>query len=186
MLRIVVFCAGLIALPAWANAAGPCNASSIQNCTQAIEESSDKGELAESYKWRGHAYFTKREYDLAIADFSKAIEIDPAHLPAYYWRAQSYRDKGDYERALADVSEATDIEPNYGVAYEVGGSIYFLKGEHDRAIAEYTRALTLDPESSEAYCGRARAYAKKGDKGRADADYEAAEKWNMTGEGCAK
>jgi tetratricopeptide (TPR) repeat protein len=55
---------------------------------------------------RGEVHYLDGEYDLAIADYSKAIEIDPTIADAYIGRARVYCDKGEYDKAWKDVHEA--------------------------------------------------------------------------------
>ena len=48
---------------------------------------------------RGRAYFNKGDYDSAIRDFGKAIEIKPMFSPAYRDRKEAYLAKGDCDPA---------------------------------------------------------------------------------------
>ena len=102
MLRIVVFCIGLmVALPAaWAVLSGPdwedCQGEdadrSIRGCTEIISKGRETmHDLAEAYSNRGAAYVNKKDYDRSIADHTKAIELDPNYAAAYYNRVQSGR-----------------------------------------------------------------------------------------------
>jgi Tfp pilus assembly protein PilF len=52
------------------------------------------------------AYGNKGEYDPAVADYSKAIEIDPTVADAYRGRARVYTYQGEYDKAWKDVYEA--------------------------------------------------------------------------------
>ncbi len=49
------------------------------------------------YNNRGIDYGEKGEHDLAIKDFTKAIEIKPDYTFAYNNRGAVYRDKGEYD-----------------------------------------------------------------------------------------
>nr|MCW1968509.1 tetratricopeptide repeat protein [Anaerolineae bacterium] len=62
------------------------------------------------YWWqRGVSYHEKKDYDRAIADHSKAIELNPNN-PDYWWeRGNSYRAKGDVARADADLAKARQL-----------------------------------------------------------------------------
>ena len=51
---------------------------------------------ADTYITRGIAYGKNGEYDLAIADFSKAIELEPETLIAYKHRGVAYYNKGRF------------------------------------------------------------------------------------------
>jgi len=52
----------------------------------------------------------------AIADYSKAIELDPKFAPAYNARGITYAKKGDPDRAIADFDNAIELDPKYTVA----------------------------------------------------------------------
>ncbi|OGP81886.1 MAG: hypothetical protein A2Z08_03775, partial [Deltaproteobacteria bacterium RBG_16_54_11] len=59
----------------------------IRLCTKAIESGELSGKnLSSVYCTRGTAWAEKGDYDKAIADINKAIEIDPKDAMAYYNR----------------------------------------------------------------------------------------------------
>ncbi len=62
--------------------------------------------LAEAYCGRGIAYAKRREYDRAIADYDKAIDLDPKNAKALYQRGYVYDIKGERDRAMADYNQA--------------------------------------------------------------------------------
>jgi tetratricopeptide (TPR) repeat protein len=66
-------------------------------------------EDAEAYYNRGKAYKKNGQYDKAISDFTKAIEINPRHAGAYYTRGVVYYYKKDYEKALDDFIRAQKL-----------------------------------------------------------------------------
>lgn len=59
-----------------------------------------------SYYNLGSIYYVKGEYDKAIVDFTKAIEIDPNGATAYKNRGFAYYAKKEYDRAWEDVYKA--------------------------------------------------------------------------------
>ncbi|MCX5705904.1 MAG: tetratricopeptide repeat protein [Candidatus Omnitrophica bacterium] len=62
--------------------------------------------IAETYLYRGNAYYSKADFKSAIRDYSKAIEIDPDYALAYYNRAVTYYSSQGYEMAWKDVHRA--------------------------------------------------------------------------------
>lgn len=58
---------------------------------------------------RGIAFWRKGKYEEAIAEFDKAIELDPKHAKAYYYRANVYYDDGRYSNAWNDVHKAEEL-----------------------------------------------------------------------------
>lgn len=123
------------------------------------------------YYYRGSARAFKGEYDRAIADFDKAIQLQPEFALAYLNRGGAYYYKGNYDRAIADCDQAVRLQPDFAMAYRNRGLAYFSKGSYDRAVADYDQVLQLQPDDAEAYNNRGIAYAAKGDYDRAITDY---------------
>ena len=69
---------------------------------------------------RGEGYLLQHDYDAAINDFSKAIDIDPTYIGAYKRRAEIYfYHKKDYSSAFADYKEALRFDKNQKIlSYE--------------------------------------------------------------------
>jgi tetratricopeptide (TPR) repeat protein len=136
----------------------------IRLYTKAIKSGELAGEqLKRVYKGRGYGWDYKGDYDKAIADFSKAIEIDPKDATTYYSRGCVWGQKGDYDKAIADYTKAIEIDPKVTGAYVNRGNAWSYKGNYDKAIADYSKAIEIDPKVAQAYYGRGRAWGEKGD-----------------------
>lgn len=129
---------------------------------------------AQIHYYRGTAYLYKAQYDLAIADFTQALQIDPKHAQAYNNRAASFTEGGRFEQAKSDVDKALQLNPKYALAYMNRGLIYYRQGENDKAISDYNEAIRFDPRLSHAYSNRALAYGKKEQFDEALADFKKA------------
>jgi regulator of sirC expression with transglutaminase-like and TPR domain len=120
---------------------------------------------------RGFVYGNLGQYDKAIADFSRVIEIDPKSKEAYYDRGIAYATIGQVNKSIADYSRLIEIDPRYAKAYSNRGADYFNLGQLDKAIADYTVAIAIDPNYPDAYYNRGLAYGKLGKWENAIADY---------------
>jgi tetratricopeptide (TPR) repeat protein len=98
----------------------------------------------------GRACLDTGKYDDAIADYTKAIALDPNVALAYTNRGLAYYRKGEYERAIADHSKAIAIDPNHANAYYNRGVAYEQKGDKDQAIADYDKVLEINPSDQDA------------------------------------
>ena len=68
----------------------------ISGCDKLIQSGKEMpAKLAEAYNSRGIAFAKRREYDKAIADYDKAIDLDPKYAKAYYQRGYVYDIKGN-------------------------------------------------------------------------------------------
>ena len=64
---------------------------------------------AEAYTSRGLEYLFKGQYDKAISDFNKAIEINPKYAEAYNNRAAACINLGKKDRACNDWQKACEL-----------------------------------------------------------------------------
>ena len=66
-----------------------------------------------AYHNRAIIYYMRMQFQLAIKDFSRAIEIAPDFLTAYYFRGQIFGMIGDKTKALQDFEAVLRIEPQH-------------------------------------------------------------------------
>jgi tetratricopeptide (TPR) repeat protein len=129
---------------------------------------------AAGYIDRGQARHFNGDANGAIADFSRAIELDPQATSAYFDRGIANMQKRNLDGAISDLSRAIELSPNTGDYYNDRGLAKLRKGDNDGAIADFTRAIELDPKSALAYRNRALAKNIKKDADGALADYSSA------------
>jgi tetratricopeptide (TPR) repeat protein len=99
--------------------------------------------VAVFFNKRGNAYYSKKDYGSAIADYSKAIELVPSNAIYFENRADAYRLKGDYDSAIENYSEAVRLDPKDVSAYKNIGLVYEKTGNNENALACYRRALDI-------------------------------------------
>lgn len=129
--------------------------------------------LALSYYNRGNAYNFKGQYDTAIEDYDKSIQIDPNYASAYGNRGAAYGSKGQYDRAIEDYNKMIELDSNNAIPYGLRGNAYRSKEQYDRAIEDYNKAISLNPHGIH-YSNRGLANWKIGDRNRAIADWQKA------------
>ncbi len=116
-----------------------------------ISKSPDK---ARPYAIRGYSYANLGNWDMAISDYSRAIEINPKYTEAYTDRGVSYGSLNQWEKAITDYSTAIGIDAQYTDAYTNRGVAYCNLGQWGKAIADFNRAIKIKPKCTEAYTNR--------------------------------
>src|SRR5215470_4024011 len=119
--------------------------------------------IAIDYFNRGVVEKANGDFDGAIADYTRAIELDPKYAAAYSDRGNAKQAKGDLDGAIADCNRAIELDPKDAMAHKNRGVAKKLKGDLEGAIADYTRAVQLDPKFAAAYFHRGIAKQAKGD-----------------------
>ena len=160
-------------------AAGSSPETSGQSATAAAKPSSAASAAEESDEDlvnRGIEKGKNGDLDGAIADFDRAIKLNPKDDAPYYNRAQARRLKKDTPGAIADYTRAIELGSTNPAAYNNRGNARAEKNDRDGAIADYTRAIELKPGYARAYYNRAVTKEAKGDKTGAEADFKTAEK----------
>lgn len=99
----------------------------------------------------GIDYFNNGEFESAIQQFDKAIDINPQTAEAYFYRGFVFARLDDFDQAIADYDQAILLEPQYVEAYLNRARVYDDLGEIDLAIADFDQAILLNPQSAEAY-----------------------------------
>jgi tetratricopeptide (TPR) repeat protein len=126
---------------------------------------------AHYYNMRGLLYLNDKSFDLAIADFDKAMKFSPvlsATLIAN--RAAAYSGKGQYPRAIDELGRSLKMDPQNAWIHYQRAMVFKAKGDPRRSIADLDGAIRLSPRYVDAYRERAAAYLQIGDRGRARAD----------------
>jgi Trypsin-like peptidase domain/Tetratricopeptide repeat len=100
----------------------------------------------------------EENYQGAIADYTKAIALDPKFAKAYNDRSLIYIYLKRNNEALADVNQAIQLDPNLAEAYGNRANIY-IKSNPQQAIADVKKVLTINPKNSDAYLSLAFIYS---------------------------
>jgi tetratricopeptide (TPR) repeat protein len=130
---------------------------SLNHC---IEIKFEKSEAAKHYD-QGLKYLSEGKLTEAMAEFNKAIEIDPEYVQAYNNRGGIYVEKGLYDKAILDFEKTIELDSTYAMAYINRAFVNSQRGLYDKVISDCSKAIKIDINQYMAYQNRANAYFKK-------------------------
>ena len=104
---------------------------------------------------RAGIYMDKKDYDLAISDYSQIIKTQPSRY-YYQTRAELYRKREDYRRSVADFTEAIKLE--MGSRYKSKRTLAYLYNQrglahsslkqYDHSISDFRKAAGFAPDAA--------------------------------------
>lgn len=101
--------------------------------------------------------------DLAIKDFTSALEIRHGFVEANYNRGLAYAVLGRWKEAVADFDRVIESDPRHSFAYSNRGAAYSEMNETALALQDQNRALELNAGNQFAYWNRSVLRMKSGD-----------------------
>jgi tetratricopeptide (TPR) repeat protein len=130
------------------------SAGQIAACSKIVSNATlTADDRAEAYYLRANAYGDKGEFDKAIADYTKAIELGEYDV-FYASRCWAYGQVKDTAHALQDCDKAIALNPNLALAYVNRGVIYEDKGDIAKAIESYRAALAVKTDIEDELMGQ--------------------------------
>ena len=140
-----------------------------------------KKETDLNLKARNYEYFFNRaqdkfelaDYEEAILDYNKALELSPTEICLVYsMRGNAKRNLGDFDGAISDQNKALDFDPLYADGYFNRGSAKYKMGDFAGAIEDYTQVIKINPKDSDAFFNRANIKKEIGDMRGACEDWK--------------
>jgi tetratricopeptide (TPR) repeat protein len=101
----------------------------------------------QAYSNRSSTYAEMGQYDSALQDADKVIELKP-DVPNGYglWCWIAGDKNADLDKALLDCNQAVDLQVKSAELLNTRGFIYFRMSNFPAAIADYTSALAIKPK----------------------------------------
>ncbi len=111
-------------------------------------------QVSNAYYQRGMANIDKQNYDMAFADFGRALEISPKEARPHLGRGAALLRQNRVADALKDFDEAIRLAPGLPTVYFERGTAFHRVDDYVHAIADYTESIKLDPKEPLAYINR--------------------------------
>src|SRR5216117_3559004 len=95
-------------------------------------------------------YWGHRQYEAALTEFNRTLELQPNNALAQQYCAAVYRRRGEWERSLADSQRAQELDPrDTGIPDNMAATYLLLRLWKDAERWE-SRSLAIDPHNMQA------------------------------------
>jgi tetratricopeptide (TPR) repeat protein len=141
---------------------------------------------AVAYNLRAQSHWYGGSLGGAIADYSRALELNPKDVSAFLGRGQVFMERREFDRAIEDLDAAMgsiDSVPGADAVWKAEfeafarngrAASYAGLGDFGRALEEFGKSVELCPENAWVYYNRAEAYQNYGDQKNAVENYKLA------------
>ena len=126
-------------------AAGAAGAAGATGATQPDDAPAE----AASYSRRGTALAARRDYQHAIADLTRACELDPTRAEYFYERGIAYRDSRQTDLAASDFDRALALEADDLSSLAARARLRLDKGDVGGATADLDAADRAAPKEAD-------------------------------------
>ena len=110
-----------------------------------------EGKEENKYLVQGGVHLSEGKYDLAIENYTLAINIAPDSYVAFSQRGVAYKKAGDFVSAINDYKEAQKVDPGLaikdGCLFDNIANAYQRLGDFKIAISYHDKALKLSPNN---------------------------------------
>jgi tetratricopeptide (TPR) repeat protein len=134
-----------------------------------------------AHELSGEMMEAMNNYDGAIVELKKAVEMAPQRPGTHYKLGDAYFSLSQWDSAAEQFQAELSVDPgNCQARWRIGSVLLQKNGSPEEAFADVNRALTQCPSLTEARVDRARALIKLNRSAEAVADLEAAIKADPT------
>jgi tetratricopeptide (TPR) repeat protein len=157
------------------------NREAIEHFTAVLEYAANTPDeelfFTDTYVYRGWSKFELEQYEDAISDFKRALDIDPDGIQALYGRGVMYANMRQYQSAMSDFDRLVTLVPEAENTFFQLGNVTVMVGEYAELVADVSAAnvsLQLNPNYAEGYRLRGVAHLELGELEEAIADLSVA------------
>lgn len=116
---------------------------------KAIELDDTLAEAHASLAWSSFIY--DWDWDGAVREFRRAIELDHRYAPAHQWYAFMLASQGRFDEALLEAHTAQENDPSSVSVRRSLGYCYFYARKYVQARYHLDRAIAMNPTAEESY-----------------------------------
>lgn len=132
-------------------------------------------EYAEEYYHLAHECIEMDDHKAAIANYDKAIRMNPRYVDAYIGKSRALLDLGKLRDSHVEINKALDIVPVHFKAIYLRAKIQFAQQNYEEAEHDICRALDFKPENISSHILYGNILEAKGDEPGAAVQWAIAE-----------
>jgi tetratricopeptide (TPR) repeat protein len=103
------------------------------------------------YLESGQGYADKKQYDAAVIQFKKALQVDPKFAEAHYQLGLTYLRQQKVREGYGELRQAADLDPkNVKARLEMGNVLWAVR-QYKEAEKQANDVIALDPDNPDAY-----------------------------------
>ena len=106
---------------------------------------------ADYHQWYGNWLLESKQYDAAIQEFDKLVQLGAALAEVHCNRGIALQSVNRIDEALESYNTAIALSPSLAQAYTNRGSVFKLRNQLDAAIADFSESIRLSPGSATPY-----------------------------------
>jgi tetratricopeptide (TPR) repeat protein len=119
----------------------------------------------EEHIMRAMLYQIQLNFELAVSEASKAIELDPYNGAAYYLRGYNRFDLQDYDGSINDLTYCLTLPyPYKSKVLNCRGWCYKIRGDVEKALADFTQSSRSNVRYTKPFVNKAIVISSKKDK----------------------
>ncbi len=111
---------------------------------------------------RGQMLFQLGRNDEAVAQFRRAIELQPYHFDPHYQLARVLHKQGQIDEAIAEYQQTLRYRPGYPTVYNPLAELLQKRGRIEEAIAVCVEGTSLHPQDAVLFCNLGVLFDKAG------------------------
>jgi tetratricopeptide (TPR) repeat protein len=100
---------------------------------------------------RSKAFQQQKQYDEALSDLSRAVELSPKNVEVYQRRVDIYKEifsSAIADKIVSDLTKVIELNPNLDFPYADRGFSYLVLKKHDEAYKDVCAAISRNPKNA--------------------------------------
>jgi tetratricopeptide (TPR) repeat protein len=126
---------------------------------------------AQGHTVRGQALARSGKTEEALAEYDRALALDPYNVQALYGRGLIYQGEKRHQQAIEDFTAANGLKPQQVEPLLARATSYLAMDRTREAASDLDEAVQADPNSAQAWTVRGLTYERLGEKATASACY---------------